>query len=299
MRRLARALVAVGLVALAVGWFLTRPQDADLTGLETLSGDPAQGAWVFDAAGCASCHSAPEAEGDALRVLSGGRGFPSPFGTFYAPNISPSPDHGIGGWTVADLANAMLAGISPDGAHYYPAFPYISYSNARLQDIADLHAFMMTLPVSEQPNRSHDVGFPFSIRRGLGLWKLLNAGKGWVIEQPATDQIDQGRYLVEALGHCAECHTPRNALGGLDRDRWMQGGPVPVGKGSFPPLVPSQLKWTAGDIAYYLETGFTPDFDSAGGTMVEVIQNTSRLPPEDRAAIAAYLKALPDGSANE
>lgn len=291
--RLLRIGAILALAGIAVFWLLTRPEQVAQGALDGTTGDATRGALVFAAAGCASCHAAPGAEGETRLVLAGGEGFASPFGTFYAPNISPSPEHGIGGWSVLDLANAMQHGTSPEGQHYYPAFPYVSYANAELGDIADLHAYLITLPVSDTPSRAHDVGFPFNIRRGLGLWKQLNTGKGWVMADPADAQIARGRYLVEALGHCGECHTPRDAMGGLQRDKWLSGGPIPGSKGRFPDLTPAALKWSAEDISYYLETGFTPDFDSAGGAMAEVIQNTAQLPPEDRAAIAAYLKALP------
>ncbi|SDC14353.1 c-type cytochrome [Ruegeria marina] len=292
--RLFRYLGLLVLAGLAGFWLLTRPERLDPSSMSGMTGDAARGQLVFAAAGCAACHAAPGAEGEARLVLAGGEGFASPFGTFYAPNISPSPDHGIGGWSAQDLANAMQHGTSPEGQHYYPAFPYVSYANAELGDIADLYAYLITLPVSDTPSRAHDVGFPFNIRRGLGLWKWLNVGKGWVMADPGDAQVARGRYLVEALGHCGECHTPRDALGGMQRDKWLTGGPIPgSSKGRFPDLTPNALKWSAEDIAYYLETGFTPDFDSAGGAMADVIQNTALLPPEDRAAIAAYLKALP------
>lgn len=290
MRKLLKILMILAVLGLAAFWFPTRPSRVDPAALAGLSGDVARGETVFWAAGCASCHAAPRAEGASRTTLSGGMAFPSPFGTFHAPNISPDPTHGIGNWSVTDLANAMLHGTSPQGAHYYPAFPYTSYARAALQDVADLHAYVMTLPASAIPSLPHDVGFPFNIRRTLGGWKLLFAGSGWVTDVPP--EHERGRYLVEALGHCGECHTPRNALGGLDYDRWLQGAPDPSGKGRVPAITPDRLDWSARDIAAYLATGFTPEFDSAGGHMADVVQNMAHLPESDLAAIAAYLKAL-------
>jgi len=292
MRRLMIWCLAVGIVGLALFWGLTRPQILPAQAMAGLQGDPVQGEQVFYAGGCASCHSAPKAKDDARLVLSGGRRFASPFGTFLAPNISSDPVHGIGDWSVRDLANAMRFGVSPEDAHYYPAFPYTSFAHATLQDLADLHAFMATLPASDVPNLGHEIGFPFNIRRGLGLWKLLFTGKSWVLTGDLSAQMTRGRYLVEGLGHCSECHTPRNNIGGLRRDRWMAGAPNPEGKGKVPNLTPAKLSWSADDIAFYLETGFTPDFDTAEGLMVSVVLNTAQLPPADRAAIAAYIKAL-------
>ena len=287
--RLALALVVVGAAAF---WFLTRPGPApDLAGL---TGDPERGAAVFLAAGCASCHHAPGAEGEAKLVLAGGQAFASPFGTFYAPNISQDPEHGIGGWTLSDFARAVQVGVSPNGRHYFPAFPYTAYAMAERQDIVDLHAYMGTLPADATPSQAHDVPFPFNIRRSLGGWKLLFAGGGWVIDETGlSDAAFRGRYLSEALAHCGECHTPRNALGGLDRSRWLAGAPNPSGKGRIPNITPAVLEWSAEDIAYYLESGFTPDYDSVGGHMASVVENMAQLTPEDRAAIAAYLKAVP------
>lgn len=293
MRRLMSYAAGLALVAAAVMWWLSRPVPVpdDLTvGLQP---DLAHGEQVFWAAGCASCHVDPEAGDDDRPVLSGGARFPSPFGTFLAPNISPSLQ-GIGGWSAQDLANALVAGISPDGAHYYPALPYTTYVRMTGQDVVDLKAFLDTLPPSPADSLPHEVGFPFNIRRGLGLWKLVNLDPGWVLADAPTPESERGRYLVEALGHCGECHTPRDVTGGLDRSRWMAGAPNPSGKGRIPAISSSQLDWPAKDIAYYLETGFTPEFDSAGGHMAKVIRNTARLTPADRDAIAAYLKALPN-----
>lgn len=276
----------------AAGLWITRAQPVDAARYDGLSGDAARGEAVFTAAGCASCHSAPEAAGEAKLVLAGGQRFPSEFGTFVAPNISPS-EAGIGGWSLTDFASAVQNGVSPEGQHYYPAFPYTAYALMEDRDVADLWAYMQTLPADPTATQTHEVGFPFNIRRSLGGWKFLYADKGWVIEDVASPELERGRYLVEALAHCGECHTPRTALGGLDRDAWLGGAPNPSGRGTIPALVPGELTWDATEIAYYLETGFTPDFDSAGGHMVAVIENFAKLPAEDRQAVAAYLKALP------
>jgi len=292
MRRLLSWVFASGLAGLALFWGLTRPETLPEQALAGLQGDPARGELVFYAGGCASCHAAPNAEGEARLVLSGGQRFTSPFGTFLAPNISSDPIHGIGKWSPRDLANAIHYGTSPAGSHYYPAFPYTSYALASLQDIADLHSFLATLPGSDVVNLPHEIGFPFNIRRALGLWKLLYTGKGWALDGDDDAELIRGRYLAEGLGHCSECHTPRGALGGLDRSRWMGGAPTPDGKGKVPNLTPAKLSWSKGDIAYYLETGFTPDFDVAGGHMASVVSSIANLPAADRAAIAAYLKAL-------
>lgn len=294
MIRIFRYLIILALVGGAAFWFLTRPKPIDPARFTNLTGDQTRGEQVFWASGCASCHAVPGAKGNERLVLAGGYRIDSPFGTFIAPNISPSPQ-GIGGWTTIDLANALLAGISPNGAHYYPALPYGSYVRMEPQDLVDLKAFLDTLPPTDQASAAHELPFPFNIRRGIGLWKLLNLSNDWVLQDADTAELQRGRYLVEALGHCAECHTPRNLIGGLDRGKWMEGAPNPSGKGNIPAISPDRLKWSESDIAYYLETGLTPDFDSAGGSMASVVANMGHLPAEDRKAIAAYLKALPQG----
>jgi len=287
MRSFLKVLVPIAIIAVGIGLWLTAPSRVDAARFEALTGDPARGETVFTAAGCASCHHAPESE-DKL-VLAGGQAFPSDFGTFYAPNISPS-EAGIGGWSIVDLANAVTQGVSPEGEHLYPAFPYTSYTKMEDQDVADLHAYIMSLEPSDTASKPHDVGFPFNIRRSLGGWKLLFFSDDYVM--PAGDN-ERGRYLAETLAHCGECHTPRNALGGLDKGRWLAGAPNPSGQGTIPALTPDKLTWSATDVAYYLETGFTPDFDSVGGHMAEVVDNFSKLSAEDRTAVANYIKALP------
>lgn len=185
----------------------------------------------------------------------------------------------------------MMRGVTPDGAHIYPAFPYTTYARAAPQDVVDLIVYLRTLPADATASQPHEVGFPFNIRRSLGGWKLLFSNEDWVVDVPP--ELERGRYLVEALGHCGECHTPRNAFGGLKRSDWLAGADNPNGEGRIPGITPDILGWSQGDIAEYLKSGFTPDFDTAGGEMYDVIQNISQLPDEDRQAIAAYLIALP------
>jgi len=292
MRRFLAALLVLAVVALGLFWFVTRPAPLPADALDGLTPDLAKGEQVFWAGGCAACHAAAEARGEAKLVLAGGQRFPSPFGTFVAPNISNDPAAGIGGWSALDLANAMLRGVSPRGEHYYPVFPYASYTKAALQDVVDLRAYLATLPADATPSAPHEVGFPFSIRRGLGAWKALYLDPAWVVSGELTPAEARGRYLAEALGHCGECHTPRGPFGGMERARWLAGGPVPGGKGNFPNITPAKLTWSERDIVEYLTSGFTPEFDSAGGHMALVVENTAHLPESDRAAIAAYLKRV-------
>lgn len=296
MRRYAVALLALGVLGLAGFWLLTQPATTAATDLPEHTADAAAGAMVFAAGGCVSCHAAPGATEEAKLILAGGLELKTPFGTFVVPNISPDPEHGIGGWSQAEFVTAMMQGTSPDGAHYYPAFPYTSYARMEVADVMDLQAYIATLQPSQNVAPAHDLGFPFNISRGLGLWKRLYLSAEPVLPVPEDPILARGQALVEGAGHCAECHTPRDFAGGMQTARWMAGGPNPDGPGRIPNITPHESGiggWAESDITYYLETGFTPEFDSAGGQMASVILNMAQLPPEDRAAIAAYLKSLP------
>jgi mono/diheme cytochrome c family protein len=285
-------LAGLVLAGAAAGWILSAPTVTD-PALPVPSGDAARGRTVFTAGGCASCHRAVGASESVAAVLSGGQRFASDFGTFVAPNISNDVDHGIGAWSTRDLMTALRHGTAPGGWHYYPVLPYTAYTHMVDGDVADLRAYLATLPADATPNQPHEVGFPFNIRRALGLWKLLFLTNDWVLTDAPTPELERGRYIVEALAHCGECHTPRNALGGLQRGRWLAGGPNPNGKGTIPNITPAKLSWSKAEIVDYLTTGFTPDYDTVGGHMVDVVDNMSKLPASDRAAIAAYLKAIP------
>lgn len=296
MRRLG-LFVAAGLVLAALVWWLTRPAELSAAARAVLAAhvpDTQNGARVFWAAGCAGCHARPGLDAtapiEARLVLAGGRRLESPFGTFVAPNVSTDPEHGIGAWTLEDFARAMLLGVSPANEHYYPAFPYTTYIRARPEDVADLWAFWQTLPADATPSAAHELSFPITLRAGLGVWKALNLTDEYVFPDVDDAQLMHGRYLVEALGHCAECHTPRNLVGGLNHARWMRGAPNPAGEGRIPPI--PDPRWSAEDIEAFLFSGFTPDFDVVGGQMADVVTHMAQLPAEDRAAIAAYLRAL-------
>ncbi len=226
-------------------------------------------------------------------MLGGGLELPSPFGLFRVPNISSHAEDGIGSWTELEFLNAMQRGVSPEGQHYYPSFPYSSYARMSLSDIRDLWAFLTTLPPVEGVSLPHELEFPFSVRRGVGLWKRLYLRPDWVRDIAATQAQElRGRYLVEGPGHCGECHTPRDSLGGLEFEAWLSGAPSMDGEGRVPAISQSALAdWPVSDLVYYFESGMDPEFDMVGGSMVEVQENLARLPREDLEAIAAYLKA--------
>jgi len=283
-------LVALGLVAV---WFLTIPATVPERALAAHTPDLANGKEMFLAGGCASCHAVPKQE-DRTR-LGGGLALNSPFGTFYVPNISSDPKDGIGAWSEAQFVTALNKGTSPNGKHYYPAFPYPSYQRIGFDDLRDLFGYLKTLPPVAGRVRDHDLPFPFNIRRTLGGWKLLFLdGQPFKPDPAQSVQWNRGAYLVNGAGHCAECHSPRNAFGAVIPSLRFTGGPAPDGQGGVPNITQHKLKdWTAADIAGTLADGMTPDADRVGGNMVEVVRNTSQLTAADRLAIAAYIKSLP------
>lgn len=274
-------------------WLATMPFGLTAAALGPHSPDLANGKTIFHIGGCASCHATPTG-GDRLR-LGGGLGLKSPFGTFYAPNISPDPNDGIGRWSEADFITALRMGTAPDGRHYFPAFPYTSYQRMTLADARDLFAFLKTLPPVAGRAPPHDVRFPFNVRRGVGLWKWLYLdGAPFAPDPNQSAQWNRGAYLVSGPGHCAECHSPRNMLGGIIAAQRFAGGPSLDGEGRVPNITQKGLgAWSVDDFVFMLETGDTPEGDSVGGAMRDVIRNTSQLSAEDRTAMAVYLKSLP------
>ena len=293
MRKLlvvAAGILALGFVAF---WIVTVPAKVPASALPPHTPALANGKVMFYAGGCASCH-ASTGQQDPTR-LGGGAPLESPFGTFYPPNISSDPHDGIGRWSEADFVTALWKGTSPDGQHYYPAFPYTSYQRIALDDARDLFAYIKTLPAVAGKAPPHQVPFPFSWRRLLGGWKFLFLdGQPFRPDPTKSAQWNRGAYLVNGPGHCAECHSPRNVLGGIESGKRFAGGPNIEGKGWVPNITQKGIAdYSENDIAYLLETGQMPDGDSVGGPMRAVIRNTSQLPAADREAMAVYLKSLP------
>ena len=301
LRNIIFALAVAAVLGFAAFWFLTIPATVPATALGPHTPNLANGKEMFFAGGCASCHAVPKQE-DKTR-LGGGLALGSPFGTFYVPNISSDPKDGIGGWNEAQFVTAMVKGTSPTGEHLFPAFPYTSYQHMSFDDLRDLFAYLKTLPAVTGKVRDHNVPFPFNIRRAVGAWKLLFLdGKPFKPNPAQSAQWNRGAYLVNGPGHCAECHSPRNILGAIKSSKRFTGGPSPDGQGGTPNITQQKLKdWIVKDIADTLTTGMTPDADFVGGSMVEVVRNTSQLSDADREAMAAYVKSLPavDGTASK
>jgi mono/diheme cytochrome c family protein len=294
LRKLVILVAILAVIGAAAFWFITMPATVAASALGPYTPNLENGKTMFYAGGCASCHATPNQE-DKTR-LGGGLALKSPFGTFYAPNISPDRNNGIGGWSEANFVTAMWKGTSPDGSHYYPVFPYTSYQRMRMEDVRDLFAHLQTLPPVQGKVRDHDLPALLKIRRMLGGWKFLFLdGRQFTPDPSKSAQWNRGAYLVNGAGHCAECHSPRNLLGAIVESQRFAGGPDPEGgDGWVPNITPAGIgDYSERDIERILETGDMPDGDSVGGAMTAVVGNTSKLPAEDRAAIAGYVKSLP------
>jgi mono/diheme cytochrome c family protein len=296
LRGLIGAVLVLASLGLVVGYVLTEPKPLPATALPSRSPNVENGQYVFTAGGCANCH-ATRGQPDRT-LLGGGYTIRSPFGAFLVPNVSSDPTHGIGAWTELQFTNAMLRGIGRSGEHLFPSFPYTSYQRMTFDDVRDLFAYMKTLPRDPTPSQPHQVGFPFNIRRAVGLWKLLYFDGGPVPPSPSAQsaEIARGAYLVDALAHCAECHSSRNLLGAIVPGKRFAGGFEGGGRswvGNITPHPDGLPDWTRKDWEFLLETGYTPDGVATGGPMRDVIRSTSALKAEDRSAMAAYLKSLP------
>jgi mono/diheme cytochrome c family protein len=254
-------------------------------------GDARRGEYLVKAAGCAGCHTDT---GSGAVAYAGGRILDTPFGNFYGPNITPHPQAGIGRWSEQDFFRAMRQGVRPDGAHYYPAFPYPSFTQIADQDLRDLWAYLRSLPPSPRATRPHELRFPFGWRWLITVWKFFFFSPGAFQPDPGRNAVlNRGAYLIHALGHCGECHTPRNFLGGQKKGRALAGGKLPEGR--VPNLTPTGLKkWNDGQLKDFLRTGATPEGDTTSDVMYEVVRNTtSQLTAQDLDALVAYLRSLP------
>jgi len=253
-----------------------------------------RGAYLVHAGGCITCHT--EDAADAV-PLAGGRALVTPFGTFYPPNITPDIETGIGGWTDDEFVAAFWEGVGPGGKHYFPSFPYTSYTGVSREDLLAIKAYLFSLEPVSRETPEHDLAWYMSTRLAAGAWQKLNFKPARFVPDPSRDaQWNRGAYLVRHLGHCGECHTPRSSTGVLQADRELAG--ALLGDEKIPNITPHRSdgigRWSASDIDYFLEIGMLPDGDFAGSSMVDVIEdNTSQLTREDRLAIAAYLKSLP------
>jgi mono/diheme cytochrome c family protein len=303
----AKMLAAVMLVIAAgvVGglYVLSEPRPVAASTLPRRAPDLANGEVMYHAAGCISCHK-PAAgqggEGDAP-LPSGGAPFKTPAGAFYPPNITPDRETGIGAWSDADFVNAVQHGLSPHGSHYIPAFPYTSYGRMKVEDVLDLKAYLFSLPAVKAERRPPDVLLgsvgEALVRRATGLWKrLVGTPRGIAYHADESGPWNRGHYLVNAPGHCGECHTPRNVLMIPIGSETFRGGPHPDGKGKVPSLIDlvgRKRYKDADDLANALQFGETFGYDDlSSGGMGDVQTNLSKLPESDIKAIATYLAGL-------
>jgi mono/diheme cytochrome c family protein len=294
---LLRKLIIFGLILSAIGLAgyaaITEAPIVPPSALGPHQANLQNGRTMFLAGNCGSCHASPNQD-DATR-LGGGMALKSPFGTFYPPNISPHTQDGIGAWTEAQFVTALVKGTSPDHWHYYPVFPYTSFQHMTFDDVLDLFAYIKTLAPIAGVVEENDLPILYKIRRTIGIWKLLYLdGETFKPDPTKSPQWNRGAYLVNGPAHCAECHSPRNFLGGIKRGQRFAGGTDFEGDDWVPNITQKGLRdWSEKDIATVLETGDLPEGDRVGGAMVKVVRNTALLSGEDRAAIAAYIKSLP------
>lgn len=253
------------------------------------------GEYVFNVAGCLHCHTPAGAP-----PLSGNRRLETPFGVFYSPNITPDPETGIGNWSFDQFRTAIRLGFSPTGEHYYPAFPYTSYTNMNDADIYALFRYLKTFPPIKNPRREHELSFPFNRRPLLYFWKSFFLFEGpFVGDHTKTNIWNRGAYIANALAHCTECHTPRNSLGALQYNQWLAGSREPLEKGGKAPpnITPHSTNglgsWSIEDWDRFLTSGLTPDNRFVGGEMAQVIRSVSALTPRDRRALIQYLREVP------
>lgn len=263
------------------------------------AGDAERGRLVFAASGGCTCHTDYPGEGDEAAWLAGGRALATPFGTYYSTNITPDERTGIGRFDESDFLRAMQEGLAPDGSHYFPVFPYTSFTRMSDADLRDLYAYLRTVPAAPRVDRPPDVAPPFGWRFVMGVWKWMHFEPGrFKVRAGESPEWNRGAYLVNGPAHCAECHTPRTATGGVDRSLWLAGSADGPEGELAPNITPHDEtgigQWTVPDIVWYLETGFKPDGDDTQGLMAELIEHGyADLPRADREAIAIYLKSLP------
>jgi mono/diheme cytochrome c family protein len=265
-----------------------------------IAADPPQtmvqkGEYLATAGDCISCHTA-----NGGKPFAGGYRLNTPFGYLLAPNITPDPETGIGSWTADDFYRAMHDGVNRRGQDMYPAMPYVFYTRVTRADSDAIYAYLRTLaPVRNEVDIDH-LRFPFNQRFTMAGWRELFFDEGTFKPDPtASDSWNRGAYLVEGLGHCSSCHSPRDAMGGIERRHEYTGAEI---DGWFAPNLSSNLhvglgSWTADEIATYLKTGARKGHTTTFGPMAEVVHNsTSKLTDADLAAMAQYLKTLPPES---
>jgi mono/diheme cytochrome c family protein len=275
-------------------WLFSAPQHLSAAEIPDYAPRPERGERIYHVGGCISCHKPPEgAAGLDATVPSGGQPLKTPLGLFYPPNLTPDAATGLGNWTDLEFVNAMMRGVSRGGRHYFPVFPYTSYIKMRVEDVLDLRSYLDTLPPVRSPNLQSANLIDAVVRRGIGLWKRLALDTTPPPNDPArSESWNIGAYLVNAPGHCGECHTPRNFLMISDESRRFAGGPHPVEEAKVRSLRGLAARGRYKDIDALVK-GFkfyNEDMDSGG--MGSVQSNLQKLSDADLVAIAEYLMSL-------
>jgi mono/diheme cytochrome c family protein len=261
-----------------------------------LMADAETGEYIFKLAGCLACHTEPV---EGAKPLAGGHGLETPFGKFFAPNITPHPEQGIGRWTVDDFRAALRDGVAPDGGDYYPVFPYTSYTQMSDSDIAALFTYLRTVKPDARANQDHDIPWYMRWRFTNWMWKLLFFSSGpYEADAQQSASWNRGAYISRALAHCSECHSPRGWSGAIDTSLYLAGTLDGPGGTTVPNITSDKQsgigEWAKVDLSAYLEYGEMPDGDYAGGLMAEVIDNgLSMMTAADRSALVEYLMSLP------
>lgn len=276
-------------LALGAALLVAAPSVAQTPG----AADPvARGEYLARAGDCVACHTAPGG-----KPYAGGVAFKLPFGTLYSRNITPDPETGIGSWSDDDFVRAMQQGIAKSGEHLYPAFPYTAYTKLSRDDILAIKAYIFSLtPVRSVPPENH-LAFPFNQRWGLAVWNLFfNPDKRLEPDPAQSPAWNRGAYLVEALEHCGECHTPRHVTQSLDNSQKFAGA---IAQGWMAYNITAHPQsglggWTDDALTAYLTTGHAEGHSSASGPMAEAIVDSLRyLTADDIQAIVVYLRAIP------
>jgi len=253
----------------------------------------ARGEYVLRISGCIHCHTTESGE-----ELAGGRALETPFGIFYTPNITSHRIAGIGAWDISEFQRALHQGVAPDGSDYYPAFPYTSYTGLSAADANALFAYILSMPASAKPNRDHELAWYLRWRLAAWGWKLLFFNATEFQQNPEQSaQWNRGAYLAETMGHCGECHTPRNIFGALRTDQAYAGNPQGPEDELVPNITPHKAtgigNWSRADLRLFLEYGELPDGEYVAGSMDPVAGGLQHLTPEDRDALTDYLRTLP------
>ncbi len=296
MNRLAGLIVLIGAIAAGGLFWLSTPRHTNSASLPAHSANAANGEILYHIGGCISCHRPAKESGADMSLPSGGAALVTPIGTLYPPNITPDAATGIGAWSDAAFVDAVQHGVAPDGQHLIPAFPYISYGHMKVEDVIDIRAYLMTLPAVASTRKEDDIPFSWLVRRGIGLWKILAVLPPKEADPARSQGWNRGAYLVNGPGHCAECHTPRNAFMAMDQAQAFAGGPHPEGRGVVPSLrdlIGRKKYKDIEELAAALkegEEGFYSDLSKGG--MAEVQLNIAKLPDADIHAIAEYLGSL-------